>query len=100
VLQAGLDSALCYLDFPTSHHRLIRSTNGLERLFEEVKRRTRVVRIFPNETTACNLSTAVALRATEDWALRRYLDMEPYRAWQQLNALQNGSKNKPTTSQT
>jgi putative transposase len=83
-LEAGLDSALSFLDFPSSHHRLIRSTNGLERLFEEVKRRTRVVRIFPNETSACNLSTAVALRASEDWALRRYLEMEPYRAWKEL----------------
>jgi transposase-like protein len=96
-LQAGLEAALCYLDFPSSHHRLIRSTNGLERLFEEVKRRTRVVRIFPNETSACNLSTAVALRACEDWALRRYLDMEPYRAWKQLK---EAGKTKPTTSQT
>jgi transposase-like protein len=83
-LEAVLESALSYLDFPSSHHRLIRSTNGLERLFGEVKRRTGVVRIFPNETSACNLSTAVALRASEDWALRRYLDMEPYSAWKEL----------------
>jgi len=96
-LQAGLETALSYLDFPSSHHRLIRSTNGLERLFEEVKRRTRVVRIFPNETTARNLSTAVALRASEDWALRRYLDMEPYRAWKETKVT---GKTKPTTSQT
>lgn len=96
-LQAGLDAALSYLDFPSSHHRMIRSTNGLERLFEEVKRRTRVVRIFPNETSAANLSTAVALRASEDWALRRYLDMEPYRAWKELK---EPGKPKPTTSQT
>ena len=96
-LQAGLDAALSYLGFPSSHHRLIRSTNGLERLFEEVKRRTRVVRIFPNETSACNLSTAVALRASDDWALRRYLDMEPYRAWKELKEARN---TKPTTSQT
>jgi transposase-like protein len=96
-LLAGLDAALCYLDFPSSHHRLIRSTNGLERLFEEVKRRTRVVRIFPNESSAANLSTAVALRASEDWALRRYLDMEPYRAWKEIK---EAGKTKPTTSQT
>ena len=95
--QAGLDAALCYLDFPSSHHRLIRSTNGLERLFEEVKRRTRVVRIFPNEASAGNLSAAVALRASEDWALRRYLDMEPYRAWKETKV---AGETKPTTSQT
>jgi transposase-like protein len=91
-LQSGLEAALSYLDFPSSHHRLIRTTNGLERLFEEVKRRTRVVRIFPNEGSACNLSTAVALRASEDWALRRYLDMEPYQAWRQLKELSGGGK--------
>jgi len=88
-LQAGLDAALSYLDFLSSHNRLIRSTNGLERLFEEAKRRTRVVRIFPNEASAANLSTAVALRASEDWALRRYLDMEPYRAWKELKQARN-----------
>lgn len=91
-LQSGLEAALSYLDFPSSHHRLIRTTNGLERLFGEVKRRTRVVRIFPNETSACNLSTAVALRASEDWALRRYLDMEPYRAWRRLKELSKEEK--------
>jgi transposase-like protein len=96
-LESGLDAALSYLDFPSSHHRLIRTTNGLERLFEEVKRRTRVVRIFPSETCAANLSTAVALRASEDWALRRYLDMEPYRAWKEIKEV---GKTKPTTSQT
>jgi putative transposase len=96
-LERGLDAALSYLDFPSSHHRLLRTTNGLERLFEEVKRRTRVVRIFPNEASAANLSTAVALRASEDWALRRYLDMEPYRAWKETK---EAGKAKPTTSQT
>jgi transposase-like protein len=96
-LESGLDAALSYLDFPSSHHRLIRTINGLERLFEEVKRRTRVVRIFPSETCAANLSTAVALRASEDWALRRYLDMEPYRAWKEIKEV---GKTKPTTSQT
>ena len=83
VLRSGLESALAYLAFPSSHQRLIRSTNGLERLFGEVKRRTRVVRIFPNESSALSLSTAVALRTSEDWALRRYLDMEPYQAWKE-----------------
>lgn len=96
-LQVGLESALSHLDFPSSHHRLIRTTNGLERLFEEVKRRTRVVRIFPNESSAGNLSTMVALRASEDWALRRYLDREPFRAWKELK---EAGKAKPTTSQT
>jgi putative transposase len=80
VLQRGLGQALSYLRFPSSHQRLLRSTNGLERLFVEVKRRTRVVGVFPNERSASNLATAVMLRASEEWALKRYLDMQPLEA--------------------
>ena len=47
VLQSGLDNALTFLAFPTSHQRLLRTTNGLKRLLGEVKRRTRVVGVFP-----------------------------------------------------
>ncbi len=54
-LARGLDSlprpggeSLTYTSFPSSHHRLIRTTNGIERVFREVKRRTRVVGVFPN----------------------------------------------------
>ncbi len=79
-LARGLDDALTYLHFPGPHHRLIRTTNMLERLFRELKRRTRVVGVFPNEASALDLATAVILRASEDWALRRYLDMSPLKA--------------------
>jgi len=77
VFAQGLDDALTYLDFPSGHQRHIKSTNVLERLFREVKRRTRVVGIFPSEKSLANLTTAVMLRASEDWAFRRYLDMGP-----------------------
>ncbi len=86
-LERGLREALTYTAFPSSHHKYIRTTNGLERLFREVKRRTRVVGVFPSEGSACNLATVVLLRVSEDWAFRRYLNMEPLHA---LNA-------KPTT---
>lgn len=79
-LKRGLAEALTYTAFPSSHHKYIRTTNGLERLFREVKRRTRVVGVFPNEHSAENLSTVVMLRVSEDWALRRYLDMSPLHA--------------------
>jgi putative transposase len=51
-------------------------TNMLERLFKEVKRRTRVVGVFLCETSASTLATAVVLRSSEEWALRRYLRMD------------------------
>jgi transposase-like protein len=48
----------------------------VERLFREVKRRTRVVRVFPNESSASTLATEIALRSSEEWALKRYLKMD------------------------
>jgi transposase-like protein len=80
VLDRGLLEALTYTAFPSSHHKYLRTSNGLERLFREVKRRTRVVGVFPNEHSAENLSTVVMLRVSEDWALRRYLNMDPLQA--------------------
>jgi putative transposase len=73
----GLGEALTSLDFPSGHQRHVKSTNVLERLIREVKRRTRVVGVFPGEGSLVNLATVVMLRATEDWAFRRYLDMGP-----------------------
>jgi len=73
----GRGEALTYLDFPGVHQRHIKSTNVLERLIREVKRRTRVVGVFPGEGSLVNLATVVMLRATEDWAFRRCLDMGP-----------------------
>ncbi len=79
-LERGLDEALTYTAFPSCHHRLIRTTNGLERVFVEVKRRTRVVGVFPSEASAETLATAVLLRVSEDWSGRRYMDMAPLHA--------------------
>ena len=76
-LESGLADALTYTEFPSSHHRYIRTTNGLERLFREVKRRTKVVGVFPSPQSAENLSLAVMLRVSEGWTSRRYLNMEP-----------------------
>jgi putative transposase len=80
VFEAGIEDALTYLRYPGSHHARLRSTNMLERLFKEVKRRTRVVGVFPNETSASTLATEIALRSSEEWALRRYLTMDALEA--------------------
>ena len=76
VFEAGIGDALTYLSFPGIHHAKLRTTNMLERLFKEVKRRTRVVGVFPNETSASTLATEIALRSSEEWTLRRYLTMD------------------------
>jgi putative transposase len=80
VFEAGIEDALTYLGYPGSHHAKLRTTNMLERLFKEVKRRTRVVGVFPNETSASTLATEIALRSSEEWALRRYLTMDALEA--------------------
>src|SRR5215210_1023760 len=80
VFEAGIGDALTYLGYPGSHHARIRTTNTLERLFKEVKRRTRVVGVFPNETSASTLATEIMLRSREEWALKRYLTMDALEA--------------------
>jgi transposase-like protein len=52
----------------------------LERLFKEIKRRTRVVGVFPSETSASTLATEIALRSSEQWPLKRYLAMDALEA--------------------
>jgi putative transposase len=82
-LEEQVEECLSCLAFPESHRRRIRTTNGLERLNQEIKRRTRVVRIFPNRESCLRLVTALAVEQSEEWITgRRYLDMgdlEEYR---------------------
>jgi putative transposase len=73
VFEAGVEDDLTYLRYPGSHHARLRTTNMLERLFMEMKIRTKVVGVFPNERSAATLATEIALRSSEEWALKRYL---------------------------
>jgi putative transposase len=75
-IEEYVEECLTCLAFPESHRRRIRTTNGLERLNQEIKRRSRVVRIFPNERSCLRLVTALAVEQSEEWITgRRYLDM-------------------------
>lgn len=75
VLDRGFAAATQFYAFPEAHWRRLRTTNGLERLHGEIKRRIRSVGAFPDRASALRLITAVALRTTEAWASRRYLDL-------------------------
>ena len=74
-LERGFADATTYYAFPETHWTRIRSTNGLERLHGEIKRRTRAVGAFPDRASALRLVTAVALQVTSIWSDRVYLDM-------------------------
>ncbi len=60
---------------PESHHRKLRTTNLVERLNEAIRRRTRVVRLFPNEAACLRLVSAILIEISEDWqsAGKRYI---------------------------
>ncbi len=74
-LRDGFEAATRFYAFPKAHWHRIRSTNGLERLHGEIKRRTNAVGAFPDRDSALRLVTAVALNVTAIWTDRRYLDM-------------------------
>ncbi len=71
------DDVLAYKTFPQAHWRQIHSTNPLERLNKEIKRRTNVVGIFPNEPAIRRLIGALMLEQNDEWAVtRRYMTLE------------------------
>jgi putative transposase len=77
-LETEAEQTLTCFNFPESHRRQIRTTNALERLHEELRRRTRVVRIFPDPESCLRLTTALVMEQSEQWLSgRRYLDMSP-----------------------
>ena len=78
-MEEAENDVLAYMDFPAAHRVKLHSTNGLERLNKEVKRRADVVGIFPNEASIVRLVGAVLLEANDEWQLQhRYLSIEAF----------------------
>ena len=77
-MEENLVEGLMVFAFPAAHWRLLRTTNGLERLNQEIRRRTRVARLFPNEASCLRLITAVVMEISDEWETgKKYLTFEP-----------------------
>lgn len=77
-LEEHIEEGLTVYQFPKEHRTKIRTSNGIERLNREVKRRTRVAVLFPNQESALRLVTGVIIEIHEDWVTgKKYLDMGP-----------------------
>lgn len=88
-LQAGFEDAMTVLELPEKYRKRLRSTNMQERLNEEIRRRERVIRIFPNDASALRLIGALLAEHNEAWQERRYLDMDQFNDWKAARASQN-----------
>jgi len=74
--EENIHETLTFYTFPYQHHKHIKSTNMLERLNEEIKRRTHIIRIFPNRESCLRLIRALAVETHEGWLeAHRYLNM-------------------------
>jgi len=77
ILEDGASDAFSYYGFPPAHWRKIATTNPVEHLNRDIRRRTRVVGIFPNIESALRIITIRLIEETEDWSTeRRYMDPE------------------------
>lgn len=76
-LEANLPQGFTVFTLPTSHQKRLRTSNALERVNQELKRRTRVARVFPNEASLLRLITALLCEYSDEWETGKiYLNME------------------------
>jgi transposase-like protein len=71
-LEDNLSEGFTVFEFPLEHRRMIRTTNSLERINKEIRRRTRVVGVFPNETSCLRLISALLMEISEEWQIGKH----------------------------
>jgi putative transposase len=71
-LEDNLSEGFTVFDFPLEHRRSIRTTNSLERINKEIRRRTRVVGVFPNEASCLRLISALLMEISEEWQIGKH----------------------------
>jgi len=71
-LENNLSEGFSVFDFPLEHRRSIRTSNSLERINKEIRRRTRVVGVFPNEASCLRLISALLMEISEEWQIGKH----------------------------
>jgi len=90
IIEDGLLDATAVLALPEKYRRRLRTTNMLERLIQEIRRREKVIRIFPSKASAWRLVGALLAETHEEWSTgRRYLTMEAFYQWRSEQAKDN-----------
>ena len=77
-LEEGFEDVMAVMNLPEKYRKRLRTTNSIERLNEEVRRRDRVIRIYPNEASVIRLLGSVLIEQDEKWSSRKYFDMDDY----------------------
>lgn len=79
LLEEGFDDVMSVMGLPEKYRKRLRTTNSIERLNEEIRRRDRVIRIYPNEQSVIRLLGALLMEQDEKWSSgRKYFDMGEY----------------------
>jgi putative transposase len=80
-LEDGFEDAMAVMVLPEKYRRRLKSTNMMERLNEEVRRRERVIRVFPNDASVLRILGALLAEISEGWQEKIYFDMNDYGEW-------------------
>ena len=98
-VERGFDDATAILALPVTYRKRLRTTNGQERLNEEIRRRERVIRIFPNRESAMRLLGALLMEQDEAWSTgKRYFEMTAYWQWREAQSAQDPQRGGPQTT--
>ena len=73
-----LEDVMAVMNLLEKYRKRLRTTNSIERLNQEVRRRERVIRIYPNEASVIRLLGSVLIEQDEKWSSRKYLNMDEY----------------------
>lgn len=93
VLEEGIFDATAVLALPEKYRERLRTTNMVERLIQEVRRREKVIRIFPNKASAWRLVGALLAEKHEEWSTgRRYWTMGEFYRWREEKASDNSEE--------